>query len=645
MKQSLISSLFKYLFRLSYVFAFVASAFAQSSYIKLEKHIIIQDTYPNLQETNWDNPKFDKQSLLVDSSANKHNYKIWVKASPQGILFKVSVFDTEHTRKYDERTLWMGDALYVSLDARGNTPDGTSSKTIQDDDITAVFGLGKKGAEVIIPNEKRVAFDPNSAKSLIRKITRNEKTKITTYEVAIPLEKVNSSPSVTNSIGLAILIKDEGRNGQDFTWGLSKMDLTSLKRFHLPAFKTDFTSVIPIRKRLRNNAERVQLLVGWRNTWVDKIVVSVGNEKSQQLMKSSNGSFLIEVKSDIVKPNQDSVTIELLSDNKVVKSCKIGLETTEILYANFNKRINQLLKTSPHELITAHLKSTKLIVDQAYQTMNLPRIPSRHKTDDVELFFSTVSTLLLKMPSLTYDFEAFTKQCIPLTFAFRSSLDYSLQFYTLQLPYNWQPEKKYPLTVYLHGSGPGHPLQGLVTGFDNSGQNTLFRNVVINPDTIPGAHLGFLVAPWGRGNNGYEGYAENDIFEIVELVQKQFSVQNEKMYISGFSMGCNGALRIAVKKPDLWAGANFAAGFHHMSFWKNNPELEKLKNIPFNLWVGELDERMYRGMKEFISEADKIGLKYVSKVIPNTPHTYPYWEYMNNIQYLMQFEKAKQNEK
>ncbi len=639
MKKKIATGLIKFFFSLSLVFALVPTTAAKSTFIKIEKYIPNHYTNAKLQNSNWDKPKFDKKNLLLDSTSNDHNYKIWITAAPEGILFKVTVFDKEHSRKYDERTLWMGDALYISLDSRGNTPDGTVSKTLQDDDFTAIFGLGKKGAEAIMNNDKNTLIDNDEAQLLIRTITRNEKSKVTTYELAIPWEKINSNPSVARSIGVAVLIKDEGKNGSDFTWGISKKEIIKLKRYQLPEFNTTFTTIIPVQTQLKKSDENAQLLVGWKNTSVDQIAVSIANEKCTQDVKSLNGSYQIEVRSDLIKPNQDSVKIELISNNKIVKTFNVGLETKDILYAHFNKRINQLLKTSTHELISTHLKSTKLVVDQAYQTMHLPQIQNRHKTDDVELFFSTIKILLEKMPTEKYEFDLFTKQCIPLTFVFRSSLDYSLQFYTLQLPYNWQPEKKYPLTVYLHGSGPGHPLEGLETGFDNSGQNTLFRNVDINPDTIPGAHLGFLVAPWGRGNNGYEGYAENDIFEIVELLQNQFQVIKNKMYISGFSMGCNGALRIAVKKPELWAGANFAAGFHHISYWKNNPELKKLKSIPMNIWVGELDERMYSGMKEFMIEADKIGLKYVSKVVPNTPHTYPYWEYMNSIQYLMQFEK------
>jgi hypothetical protein len=64
----------------------------------------------------------------------------------------------------------------------------------------------------------------------------------------------------------------------------------------------------------------------------------------------------------------------------------------------------------------------------------------------------------------------------------------------------------------------------------------------------------FLVAcPFARGTMGYQGIAEQDVYDVLADVKRRYPVDDDRVYLTGASMGGGGALWLGLTRPDLWA--------------------------------------------------------------------------------------------
>jgi pimeloyl-ACP methyl ester carboxylesterase len=187
-------------------------------------------------------------------------------------------------------------------------------------------------------------------------------------------------------------------------------------------------------------------------------------------------------------------------------------------------------------------------------------------------------------------------------------------------------------------------MGGLLNCFDNTGQDTIFRETDIDPANVPASHRGFLVAPWCRGNSMYHEAGESDFWQIIDLVKKQFEIDEDRMYLSGFSMGGGGTWNLAGRRPDLWAAVSPASGFWggsdiHLDFLTDN-----LKAVPVKLWCGELDAGMLPGAKQFAKVLADKGFQFDCTIAKGLPHTYPYPDYQATVAWLMSHTRKPANQ-
>ncbi|MEO0040807.1 MAG: hypothetical protein RL329_255 [Bacteroidota bacterium] len=135
---------------------------------------------------------------------------------------------------------------------------------------------------------------------------------------------------------------------------------------------------------------------------------------------------------------------------------------------------------------------------------------------------------------------------------FRSEADDSEQPYGLYLPENYNASRKYPLVIMLHGAGSNHRL-ALRRVFGKS--NTAQENDVEASRTFPPFRkVDYIVAsPLARGTMGYQGIAEKDVLDVLEDVKMRFSVDEDRVYLTGLSMGGGGTLWLGLNYPDKWA--------------------------------------------------------------------------------------------
>jgi poly(3-hydroxybutyrate) depolymerase len=133
-----------------------------------------------------------------------------------------------------------------------------------------------------------------------------------------------------------------------------------------------------------------------------------------------------------------------------------------------------------------------------------------------------------------------------------SDVDDTEQPYGLYLPKNFKPSKKYPLVIMLHGAGSNHRLAlRRVFGKSNATGETDVEATRYFPEW---KDVDFIVAsPYARGTMGYQGIAERDVMDVLADVKRRFSIDEDRVYLTGLSMGGGGALWIGLTRPDIWA--------------------------------------------------------------------------------------------
>ena len=173
----------------------------------------------------------------------------------------------------------------------------------------------------------------------------------------------------------------------------------------------------------------------------------------------------------------------------------------------------------------------------------------------------------------------------PQVLTFYSSIDDSDQPYALYLPRNIDLSRKWPLVISLHGEGSNHRLdlrrvlgRGNLPGQSNEEAS---RRFPLLPD-VP-----FLVAsPLARGNMGYQGIPEADVYEVLADVKRRFPVDEDRVYLTGLASGGGGALWLALTRPDVWAAVGAVcpiapAGAEDLA--------ANLLQLPLRLFQGSLD--------------------------------------------------------
>ena len=150
--------------------------------------------------------------------------------------------------------------------------------------------------------------------------------------------------------------------------------------------------------------------------------------------------------------------------------------------------------------------------------------------------------------------------------------------YRLFVPSNYDRAKKYPLVVYLHGSG------GL--GNDNLKQLQLGNVYLISFFTsseTQSRYPAFVVAPQSL-NEGWVAASDrvtptNQLRLLADLIrelERTFSIDRGRVYVTGQSLGGFGAFAIVAAYPNLFAAGiplcgggdeSKAAQFKHTPLW------------------------------------------------------------------------------
>jgi poly(3-hydroxybutyrate) depolymerase len=173
--------------------------------------------------------------------------------------------------------------------------------------------------------------------------------------------------------------------------------------------------------------------------------------------------------------------------------------------------------------------------------------------------------------------------------------------YALFVSSKVRPGKKNPLVIALHGlcGGPASLLRGNALDLAQEGGYILVGPMGYNPrgwygvpNTSGGGRGRGRPCPPSGAFSGAEDapnlreLSERDVLNVLELVRKEFNVDERRTYLMGHSMGGAGTFHLAVKYPGNWAAT---ASIAPAAFGMQPASLSAIPNLPMMIVHGDAD--------------------------------------------------------
>lgn len=168
--------------------------------------------------------------------------------------------------------------------------------------------------------------------------------------------------------------------------------------------------------------------------------------------------------------------------------------------------------------------------------------------------------------------------------AFVSSTDGSLSEFALYVPtsYKESERNKLPLIVALHGMN-GLPMS-MLSSFFGLDDETIpaVKKDRITP--IVGGLDAIVAAPLAFGNAMYRSYSEEDILQLIRELSRTYRIDENRISITGPSMGGIGTAALALRHPSLFSAAAPLCGYH--SYFLRN-DMAKKSLQPWERFLAE----------------------------------------------------------
>lgn len=195
--------------------------------------------------------------------------------------------------------------------------------------------------------------------------------------------------------------------------------------------------------------------------------------------------------------------------------------------------------------------------------------------------------------------------------------------YRLFVPNQYDPNKSWPLFLFLHGiKKRGKDISLL--------HNYGFLKHAENSDNFPY----FILAPQCPSYTFWPAVRQ-EVITLVSNVIMSYNIDKKQVYVTGFSMGGNGTWDIAIHSPELFAAAVPIAGWH---------EQEAAQSIHIPVWAfhGAEDDvvpvsgsiEMINGMKQSnrdVRFTSYPGLKHGHEVMEQTYSNPELYEWLKKM--------------
>ncbi len=162
--------------------------------------------------------------------------------------------------------------------------------------------------------------------------------------------------------------------------------------------------------------------------------------------------------------------------------------------------------------------------------------------------------------------------------AWMDETDHSPQYCRAYLPGGYTNARKWPLVLQLHGFNPDNPVYWDWWSADSRHGG---------PDTeFAGAHPGVIyIEPHGRGNTQYLTFGDADILRCLKEAHALLSIDVNRTYLTGDSMGGWGTWNVGTRHPELFAA--IAPIFGGVDYHSQMSEEEGAKLLPTEKFLQE----------------------------------------------------------
>jgi len=212
--------------------------------------------------------------------------------------------------------------------------------------------------------------------------------------------------------------------------------------------------------------------------------------------------------------------------------------------------------------------------------------------------------------------------------AHKSSLDNTLQPYSLYVPMSYKEESAIPLFVTLHGSGVDEQ------------ESLLYMSRVLNQYWSEGKTVPMIVmSPKARGlSDWYLGKSGKEVMKCIQHVQSLYHIDKKRIVLDGFSMGGYGAWRLGISHPQIFQAVIIRSGAIHPPAHLEGENvidlLDKSVKIPFLIVHGDKDNAVsVEKVRKTVEKLEKLGIPHKYIEVKDGSHGgYDRWDDM--IQWL-----------
>jgi poly(3-hydroxybutyrate) depolymerase len=177
--------------------------------------------------------------------------------------------------------------------------------------------------------------------------------------------------------------------------------------------------------------------------------------------------------------------------------------------------------------------------------------------------------------------------------------------------------KPSPLVIALHGQNmpPLGMVRYLTEAADKGGY------IVATP-------TGYNLQGW-YGANGPRSpstkpenlgeLSEKDVMNVLDLMRKEFVIDDHRIYLLGQSMGGGGAMHLGVKYSDIWAAVGLSAPAMSL---QTPAMLESIKDMPVILVHGTADTNVLLArIVPWVDKMRDLKMKYEYYELPGVGHS------------------------
>ena len=188
--------------------------------------------------------------------------------------------------------------------------------------------------------------------------------------------------------------------------------------------------------------------------------------------------------------------------------------------------------------------------------------------------------------------------------AYLAENDFSPQPYVVYVPRSYQRGKPCGLYVFLHG---------YASYLDKVNWVELMFSDVLG-DLCEKLNM-IAVLPFGRSNTEFMGVGEADVLHVIDLVRREYDIDEDRIFLSGGSMGGSGTYTIAAHYPHRFAGIVPISGRASYYLWKDlDPSaMPPFKRIQTDIDYAQAFPANLANLRVFIFHGEKDSLLKVEQ--------------------------------